>query len=251
MPIYDRPVKTLMEEFARSELKPEQVFSKSQAVSWFRSHYPKIKSNTVQMHVEAMSVNSTLRQHHPSIKPGSGHDLFYKLGSREFRLWNRETDPGPRYGNDLAANVEMPEDDDEPADDVGGDRTSQFAFERDLQNFLEKNLTKLEPGLRVYEDEGLTGIEFPAGSRRIDILAIGEDGAFVVIELKVSRGYDRVIGQIMRYMAWVKANVADGRAVRGIIVASDISDDLRLAASLLPDVKLVEYEIEFRLKPLS
>jgi RecB family endonuclease NucS len=41
-------------------------------------------------------------------------------------------------------------------------------------------------------------LEFPAGDRYIDILAVDAQGSFVVIELKVSRGYDRVIGQLLR-----------------------------------------------------
>ena len=36
------------------------------------------------------------------------------------------------------------------------------------------------------------------------ILAIGTDGAFVVIDLKVSRGHDRPVCQLLRYMAWVR-----------------------------------------------
>ncbi len=52
----------------------------------------------------------------------------------------------------------------------------------------------------------------------------------------------------MLYMAWVKKNLADGKSVRGIILASEISDDLRLAASPMGDIRLVEYELSFRLK---
>jgi RecB family endonuclease NucS len=40
-------------------------------------------------------------------------------------------------------------------------------------------------------------LEFSAGDRYIDILAVDAQGSFVVIELKVSRGYDRVIGQLL------------------------------------------------------
>jgi hypothetical protein len=101
--------------------------------------------------------------------------------------------------------------------------------------------------LSLYTEEGFTGVEFPVGGRFMDILAVDAQGRFVVIELKVSRGYDRVIGQLMRYMAWVQKNLADGATVRGIIVANEITDDLKLAASLLANVKLVEYEISFKL----
>ena len=79
----------------------------------------------------------------------------------------------------------------------------------------------------------------------------GQEGRFFVIELKVSRGYDRTVGQLLRYMAWVKTNLSPNQQVRGAIVASDITEDLRLAASLVPDVQLVEYEIAFKLKALS
>jgi len=53
----------------------------------------------------------------------------------------------------------------------------------------------------LYEDEDINGIEFPVGGRFIDILVLDGNNDYVVIELKVSRGYDRVIGQLMRYMA--------------------------------------------------
>jgi hypothetical protein len=42
MPIYDRPTKSLMADWAKDNLKPDQVFSKSDVVPWFAQHYPKI-----------------------------------------------------------------------------------------------------------------------------------------------------------------------------------------------------------------
>lgn len=68
-----------------------------------------------------------------------------------------------------------------------------------------------------------------------------------MIELKVSRGYDRAVGQILRYMGWVEHNLETSKPVRGIIVAKEITADLKLACSRIPDVKLIEYEISFSL----
>ncbi len=66
----------------------------------------------------------------------------------------------------------------------------------------------------------------------MDILAVDKNNGYIVIELKVSRGYDRVIGQLLRYMAWIKKNHAEtDQKVRGVIVARDISEDLLLACS--------------------
>src|SRR5688572_8678622 len=97
MSLYERPTKDLMHDFARDRLKPGQVFEKKDAVQWFKDRYPKIKSNTVGMHVEGMAINSPHRKHHPNIRPGANFDLFFKLEPERFRLWNRETDGEPKY----------------------------------------------------------------------------------------------------------------------------------------------------------
>jgi hypothetical protein len=253
MAIYEKPTKMLMREFADSELRPDQVFDKNVAVRWFCEHYPKIKANTVQMHVEGMSVNSTSRKHHPSIKAGSGHDLFFKVGPGRYRLWDQSTDPAPRYGDQSTVSPEdvpVEEADNEESDIENGVGSREFAFERDLRNYLARNLSMLEHGFALFQDEELSGVEFPVGGRFIDLLAEDGEGGLVVIELKVSRGYDRVVGQLLRYMAWVKRNLADGKRVRGFIVASELTDDLRLAASLVPDVSLFQYELALRLTPV-
>jgi len=143
----------------------------------------------------------------------------------------------------------------EPKDDENNDESiesSQFGFEKDLQNFLVKNLHLIEPNLKLYESEGITGVEYPVGNRFIDILAIAESNELVVIELKVSKGYDRVIGQLLRYMAWIEKNLADEeQKVRGVIIAKQISEDLKLACSKIGDVKLMEYELSVKLRMIN
>jgi hypothetical protein len=251
MAIYEKPTKTLMTEWAKQFLQPGVYFTKQQAVDWFKVHYPNIKSNTVEMHVEGMSVNNRNRRHHPNIKKGSGHDLFFKEGPGRFRLWEPDRDPAPRYKSDIEAgegieSAEVYQDDlVETSEAPNGDT---FAYEKDLQNYLVRNLHHLESGLRLYEEEGLSGVEYNAGGRYIDILAVDSNGAFVVIELKVSKGYDRVIGQLLRYMGWVESNLAEQKSVRGMIIASEITQDLILATSHIADrVKLFEYNLTFNI----
>jgi hypothetical protein len=94
-----------MTDWAKESLKADQIFTRDDAARWFARHYPKLKGSTVNMHVDVMSINNPLRKHYPNIKPGSGHDLFYKLGPDEFRLWKQDTDPAPRYKQDLEEQV--------------------------------------------------------------------------------------------------------------------------------------------------
>lgn len=120
----------------------------------------------------------------------------------------------------------------------------EFAYESDLRDFLARNLRVIEPGLDLYQDDVGNGIEYPvAGAGRIDILAKGQDGRLVVIELKVARGRNPAIGQLLYYMGWVDANLSATGKSRGIIVAKEVSDDLRLACQRIPDVSLYKYTL--------
>jgi hypothetical protein len=253
MSIYEKPVKSLISEWAKEHLSPGQIFRRSAVVQWFAEHYAKVRPNTVNMHLDGMSVNNLIRRHHPSIRQGSGHDLLYKLGPDQFRLWDPASDPPPRYKEDIEKELSgatAAADEESEDEQTGTDGVREFAFERDLRNFLVKNLGLIETGLRVYDDEGMTGVEFPVGGRFIDILAVDKEGRFVVIELKVSRGYDRVVGQLLRYMGWIEQNMPASRPARGIIVAKEITTDLKLASSRLPDIQLIEYEIAFKLRAI-
>ena len=250
MTIYGKPTKDLMRVFATESLTENQVFNGSEAVAWFAEHYPKIKHNTVSMHVEGMAVNSNRRKHISTAHPSGGFDLFYKLSPNQYRLWDPETDPAPKYRDDFENDDR---DNGEETDVSDNEGSAEFAYEDDLKNYLARSLHVLGAGLTLYEDEDgtFTGLEFPAGGRFIDILACDRDGGFVVIELKVSRGYDRTIGQLLRYMAWISANLADGRPVRGVIVANKITKDLQLATSLVTNVTLWQYQLSFQLELVS
>lgn len=135
---------------------------------------------------------------------------------------------------------------DNESDDTSIEETA-FAYEDDLQNFLLKNLTKIEKGLTLYSDEnGISGEQFviPGTSRRIDILAKDENNQFVVIELKVSRGHERVIGQILYYQSKIR-EIFNVDKVRGVIVAKELSEELISACKYLSDIELFEYQLSF------
>ena len=87
------------------------------------------------------------------------------------------------------------------------------------------------------------------GGRRVDILAKDKAGLPVVIELKVSRGHERTIGQALYYRAKIK-EMFKVESVRIFIVALELSSELRVAAKEVPDVSLFEYSLSMTIKPL-
>lgn len=222
---------------------PGAVVTKGEVHQWFRSRYPRIKIGTIDAHLSRLSTNVPVRVHY-SAHPGQD-DLFFRLDPQRFRRYDPQNDPAPIYES-----ITDQGEGDAEYDELQGD--GEFAFESDLRDYLAKNLSKLEPGLRLYEDEGVNGVEYPAGGRFIDILAVDREGGLVVVELKVSRGYDRVVGQLFRYMGWIRQNLADtGQRVRGIIVAREATADLRIACEESGKIELFEYELSLSVSKVS
>jgi RecB family endonuclease NucS len=118
-----------------------------------------------------------------------------------------------------------------------------------LRDYLARHLDVVEPGLQLFgDDEGTVGVEYATDVGRIDILAVDAQGGLMVIELKVSRGPDAVCGQMLRYRGWVKRHLAQGRRVRGLIIAQHISERIRYALADVEDVYLKEYVLSITLK---
>jgi RecB family endonuclease NucS len=125
----------------------------------------------------------------------------------------------------------------EESDDEMEDAFSfSFTMEEQLKNSLSKNLDQLEEGLRLYSTE----FAIPKG--RIDILAIDKDENFVVIETKLGLAND--ITQILSYINQIKQDIAKGKKVRGIIIASSFSERIKLAIGENP-IKLKRYKVNF------
>ena len=124
---------------------------------------------------------------------------------------------------------------------------ANLSLERDLEEHLSKKLGLLEEGLRIGTFEGKQGRQFNTDVGRIDLLCRDASNKWVVIELKAEVATDRTLGQILRYMGWVKEQIAHGDEVRGMIVAHDFDNGARLAirAANLP-VELVRFSVEFQ-----
>ena len=167
---------------------------------------------------------------------------FHKVDEVDFRIKKIIED-----GKDPYFGVKKDEDGD--YEFVDGD---EFAYENALREYISNNLDIVEKGLNLFEGEdGNIGVEFSANNWSIDILAVDKKKNLVVIELKKSRSGDKVFGQLARYMGWVKKNIAKkGQKVRGVIIGGIITDELKYAAVLNENVKLMEYSLTVHLKPV-
>ncbi|MBY0530675.1 MAG: endonuclease NucS [Xanthobacteraceae bacterium] len=130
-----------------------------------------------------------------------------------------------------------------------------FFLEKYLEDFIVDNFQSIFKGtLKVYEEsEEFEGQQFTTDVGSIDILAIEKSsGDFVVIELKKGRHSDRVVGQTLRYMGWVKENLCkDGQGVRGLIITRDADKRLTYALSMTSGVEVRHYKIDFELRDPS
>jgi len=130
---------------------------------------------------------------------------------------------------------------------------SVFALETHLEDFLLKNWnnTSLGDEYEIVEEEGeLIGQQFPTDTGAIDILAVSKDKkTLLVIELKKGRASDRVVGQILRYMGFVKDELAEpDQKVKGLIIALEDDQRIRRALAVTQHIEFYRYEISFDLK---
>lgn len=138
------------------------------------------------------------------------------------------------------------------------EQSAEFVLEKYLEDFIVTNFDTIFNGqLILYKDQdGGVGQQFPIVNSdgrqigRIDILAKDTDSDnYMVIELKKGRESDQVVGQLLRYMGWVKENLCEAtQEVKGLIICREI--DERLAYAVAPITSIVQikrYKVDFQL----
>ena len=127
-----------------------------------------------------------------------------------------------------------------------------FAMEKHLEDFLVKNWAQTELGkdYDIYTEDGEpVGQQYPTDTGPMDLLAVKKDKTeLLVVELKKGKASDVVVGQVLRYMGFVKEDLAEShQSVRGVIIA--LEDDLRIrrALAVTPNIAFFRYQINFKL----
>lgn len=129
-----------------------------------------------------------------------------------------------------------------------------FAMEKHLEAFLiaNWNQTPLSEDFEILQEDGeLVGQQYPTDTGPIDILAISKDKKrLLVVELKRGRASDVVVGQILRYMGYIQAQVAEPyQRVEGVVIALENDPRLKYALISVPSVKFYRYQVSFKLIP--
>jgi restriction system protein len=129
---------------------------------------------------------------------------------------------------------------------------SSFALEEHLEEFLISNWERTELGrdFDIYEEDGEKAQQYQTDTGPLDILAISKDKKrLLVVELKKGRASDAVVGQTLRYMSYVKDELAEeGQTVSAVIIAHEDDPRLRRALSQVPHIEFYRYEVSFKLR---
>ncbi len=184
------------------------------------------------------------------VAEGKLPDIFRRCGSQGFNITKLE----PLDAQKVLEFVEAQRPSDQPlGTDVPGSPADRL-IEIHLEQWLVDHWEQVDFGapLKIYEEDGESvGQQYDTQTvGRIDLLC--EDtasGALVVIELKRGQQSDVVVGQLARYMGWVKEHLADGRAVEGIVLTPSYDERLRYAIKAVPGSRVLRYETRFDIFP--
>ncbi len=127
-------------------------------------------------------------------------------------------------------------------------------MEKQLEDFIIHNWKNTELGKKydlIVEEGELLSQQYKTGIGPIDILATDKKSkGYVVIELKKDQTSDDTVGQVARYMGWIREEKKTDK-VRGIIIAGEYDQKLDYALKAVPNVEVFLYEVDFKLNKFT
>lgn len=152
--------------------------------------------------------------------------------------------------------VDIEEDPQEGLEDA--ESAGEFVKEKHLQQYLVNHWEQIDLSEQwmIYSDadDPEAGVEFSTGIGRPDILLTHTSEERVcILELKKGSTSDRAVGQLLRYVGWVREHleeledVSADADVEGRLIVSEPSEKLEYAISVVPELTLYEYEMEVTL----
>lgn len=135
---------------------------------------------------------------------------------------------------------------------------SEGAFKLSRESMLEEEITRLiengmlfEGELKIFVDTaGVPGRQYRTDVGIVDLLCHNiKNNNLVVIELKRGSSSDKVVGQISRYIGYIKKNIAQkGQRVEGIIIVFKRDKRLEYAVAAHENIKVMTYRAQIKLE---
>lgn len=234
---------TISEAIKETITELGKIASAKEIIQVINQRYPnRWKESAIYAHLYGCSVNNPpAYTQHPSMPK-----FLFDHSGRKYELYNQE-----KHGKWSKGYPMDKESSEELVEETRIEQEVTFGLERDLEEYISRNLEQLEEGLRLYSADGLSGRQYSTDVGRIDLLAVDKEGNSVVIELKAGLATDRVVGQVLGYMRYVRKNLAKGKDVRGIIVADDFDERLKYAVAEIPKLKLKRYLVKFEFRDIE
>ena len=130
------------------------------------------------------------------------------------------------------------------------DSKGRFFMEKQLEDFIVHNWGKTELGKKydLVLENGEPAQQYKTDIGPIDILARDKRHKnYVVIELKRNQTSDDTVGQLTRYMGWIKDKKKDS-GVKGVIICGEYDKKLDYALKMVPNVEIFLYQVDFKLR---
>lgn len=130
------------------------------------------------------------------------------------------------------------------------DEEIRFHAEVELEDFLEAHWSKTS----FAAEYDFIARQMPLDDAgRLDILAKSKDGReYLIIELKLGRASDKVVGQLQAYMGYMLTSdyCSNGETVRGIIIGSTDDPKIRHALKVTTNIEFFTYEMQFNMRKI-
>jgi hypothetical protein len=131
----------------------------------------------------------------------------------------------------------------------------RFSLEKYLEHFLYTNWESTALGKKyeiIVENGDPVSLQYQTDVGTIDLLVQEKNtGDYLVIELKRGQTSDQTIGQITRYMGWVKHYLAQDKKVKGLIIAAGYDKKMEYSLKMMDDIETYVYKIDFSLEKMN
>jgi endonuclease len=212
----------------------DQILTAEQIVDQIQKKYPgKWKEITIRTHLIGCSINHKSTKWYPTFQK-----FLYTVEPGKVRLFNPEEDGNfKQLPNSLK--VQFVSVESNPIEEkVPG---FNFSAQRDLRKYLRRDIARLDPGLKIFNEEGF---DISIEAIKNNILATDSEGNLVVVAIEGETATIRVLGQILNSMTSLKNELGE-RSIRGIIVAKDFDNEIVPAIRKTRRVSLVKYKVQY------